>query len=224
MSSAQRYPLSWPENWKRTPARDRARAAFSRSTSSENLVEEWRNGQKVSVVRRTAHTTRLGASDAADRLERQLEALGASGAILSTNQPLRLDGRPKGNLADPSDPGAAVYFTLNGKPRVLACDKWDRVADNIAALAAHIDALRRIDRYGVGTLDQAFTGYVGLPSKGQTWRTTLGFQPDAVVTKAEIDHAFRERAREAHPDAPRGSHDAMASLTQARAEGLAELA
>src|SRR4029453_7197693 len=86
MSSAQRYPLSWPENWKRTPARDRARAAFSRSTSSENLVEEWRNGQKVSVVRRTAHTTRLGASDAADRLERQLEALGASDAILSTNQ------------------------------------------------------------------------------------------------------------------------------------------
>jgi hypothetical protein len=223
MSSAQRYPLSWPENWKRTPASDRTRAPFSRSTSQENVVEEWRGGEKVSVVRRTARTQPLNASDAADRLERQLEALGASDAILSTNQQLRIDGRPKSNLAEPSDPGAAVYFKLNGKPRVLACDKWLRIADNIAALAAHIDAMRRIDRYGVGTLDQAFTGYVGLPSKGQTWRTTLGFPPDAIVTKAEVDHAFRERARAAHPDADGGSHDAMASLTQARAEGLAEL-
>jgi hypothetical protein len=34
------------------------------------------------------------------------------------------------------------------------------VADNIAAIAAHIDAIRRQDRYGVGTLDQAFAGYV----------------------------------------------------------------
>ena len=62
----------------------------------------------------------------------------------------------------PDDPGVAVYFQLHDKERVLACDKWDTVADNIAAIAAHIDGIRRQDRYGVGTIDQAFAGYSAL--------------------------------------------------------------
>lgn len=221
--SAQRYPLSWPTGWKRTPARERQRATFSKSESKTVESSQWRNGQQVTVAARKTTTAPINVVDAADRLERQLELLGAADAILSTNQALRLDGRPKAGLADPADPGAAVYFRLSHHDRVLACDKWDRVADNVAALAAHIDALRRIDRYGVGTLDQAFTGYVGLPAKGETWRTTLGFGPEVVVTKDLIEIAFRMRARAAHPDAQGGSHDAMAALTAAKAEGLESL-
>ena len=117
----------------------------------------------------------------------------------------------------------AEYFRLRGQDRCLACDKWNRVADNIAAIAQHIDALRRIDRYGVGTLEQAFAGYQGLPEKGSTWRTTLGFEPFQTVTADMIDAAFREKSKGAHPDQHGGSHDAMASLTQARVEGQKEI-
>lgn len=169
------------------------------------------------VATRKTTTKPINAVEASERLEYQLDKLGAAGAILSTNQELRLDGRPKAN-SEPVDPGAAVYFRLHHKDHVLACDKWDRVADNIAALAAHLDALRRIDRYGVGDLLQAFAGYQALPAKGETWRTTLGFAPDQPVTRAAIDAAFRERAREAHPDREGGSHDAMASLSAAKRE------
>jgi hypothetical protein len=116
-----------------------------------------------------------------------------------------------------------VYFKLKGQDRVLACDVWTRVADNLTAIAHHIDAIRAIDRYGVGNLEQAFAGYTALPAKGQTWRTTLGFAPDQPVTREEVDAAFRERARSAHPDAEQGSHDAMASLTEARLEARKEL-
>jgi hypothetical protein len=122
-----------------------------------------------------------------------------------------------------ADPAVAVYFRLHNADRVLACDAWTRVADNLAAVAAHVEAIRAIERYRVGTVDQAFAGYAALPPKGSTWRTTLGFTPDQIVTPEEVDRAFRERARDAHPDAGRGSHDAMASLTVARQEARAEL-
>ena len=106
---------------------------------------------------------------------------------------------------------------------MLACDTWTRLADNLAAVAAHVNALRAIERYGVGTVDQAFAGYDALPAKGATLRTTLGFAPDQTVTLDDVDAAFRSRAREAHPDAEKGSHDAMASLTAARIEAREEL-
>jgi hypothetical protein len=129
---------------------------------------------------------------------------------------VRLDGLPRSGQAEPRDPGAAVYFTLKRAERCLACDRWDRVSDNIAAIAQHIDALRRIDRYGVGTLDQAFAGYAQLPERaGRDWWTVLGVEPDAPL--AVIEEAFRDRARVLHPDTG-GNHDAMASLTAARTE------
>lgn len=221
MSNEQtRYPLSWPVGWKRTPSNQRQRANFGKSKTEE--VKRGGFGQPERVEKRTLKVS-LSPSDAAKRLESELDRMGATHALLSTNQELRLDGTPRSDRTDPFDVGAAVYFTLNGKPRVLACDKWNRLADNIAAIAQHIDALRRIDRYGVGTLDQAFAGYNALPAKGTTWRTTLGFAPDAVVTSEMIDAAFRERSKGAHPDQQGGSHDAMASLTSARAEAREEI-
>ena len=92
----------------------------------------------------------------------------------------------------PDDPGVAVYFQLHDKERVLACDKWDTVADNIAAIAAHIDGIRRQDRYGVGTIDQAFAGYSALPPPGGTsrptrpWHEVLGVNRFATPEEAEI--------------------------------------
>lgn len=222
--TADRYPLTWPQGWPRTNARDRQRAAFTKSRMETVTDRKWDGQKHVDVPRQRRRTLDLNSSDAAERLEYQLDALGASDAILSTNQQLRLDGRPRADMGEPADPGAAVYFTLNRQPRCLACDKWDRVADNIAALAAHIDALRRIDRYGVGSLDQAFAGYAALPAKGQTWRTTLGFAPHETVSREMVERAFRERARTAHPDVHGGSHDAMASLTAAKAEAMEALA
>jgi hypothetical protein len=71
----------------------------------------------------------------------ELDRLGAKNPVLSTNVSLRLDGRPRSD-ENPADPGAAVYFQLSGKATVLACDRYVDVADNIAAIAAHIDALR----------------------------------------------------------------------------------
>lgn len=205
----QRFPLSWPMNWKRTPPRERRRADFRRTVTGERT--EYVSGQPVK--RPTKGTEPLNIPAALDRLEAELRRLGATDEILSTNLPVGIRGVPLGNRAEPGDPGAAVYIKLNGKPLVFACDRWDRLADNIAAIAQHIDALRRIERYGVGRLDQAFAGYKALPASTDDWREVLGVGEFATIE--QVDAAFLLKAKEAHPDAG-GSHDQMARLTAAR--------
>jgi hypothetical protein len=207
----QAYPLHWPLGWKRTPAHSRQRAKFAKVNTDFNP----QIGHAYKTIRE------LSIADALARIFRELDLLSASTCVVSTNVETRLDGTPRSDRRAPDDPGVAVYFKLHGKDRVLACDKWDRVADNIAAIAAHIDAIRRQDRYGVGTIDQAFAGYSALPPPGSTarparpWYEVLGVRLHATLDEAEIE--YRRRAKVAHPDNG-GSAERMAELNAAIAE------
>lgn len=195
-----RYPLTWPAHWPRAESRGRAR---------------FRSGGSSITV---------GA--AVERIVLQMRRLGVPLGewLVSTNIPTRIDGLPSGTSAvRVTDPGVAVYFRLFNRDQVLACDAWSSVADNLAAIAGHIEALRQIDRYQVGSLEQAFRGYQALPAAGGTWRSTLGFGPTEPVTREEVDTRFRLRARQAHPDLPGGSEEQMKVLTAARAAALLEI-
>jgi len=205
-----RYPLQWPHGWTRTPAPDRRRAGHFNTYRSTPALTGVTPGLGGSTRERRA----VSIADAVKRLSGELARLGATHEILSSNLQTRLDGLPRGGQTDPADPGVAVYFKLNGKSRCLACDRWIRVADNIAALAQHIDALRRIERYGVGTMEQAFAGYAALPPDAATdWWIILGVTPTA--TTRDIEEAFRAKARFAHPDRG-GRPEEMARLNTAR--------
>lgn len=210
--SAQRHPLTWPTGWPRTLAANRQRADFRKVKTEYGAL----NADNTRDVKK--RELPLAPGDAAARLERELDRLGASDALLSTNLKLRLDGAPRGDQGEPSDPGAAVYFTLKKQPRCLACDRWTRVADNIAALAQHIDALRRIDRYGVGSLEQAFAGYAALPPTAVDWPIVLGVPTSA--SRDEIVSAHRKLAARHHPDKG-GRLEDMARINAARDVALA---
>jgi len=215
---ATRFPLAWPIGWPRTKARDRKAATFT----------ETRRVSGTEVQRRP---TPVSMPTARSRLWQQLEFLGVpyDSAILSTNVELTIYGEPRAGRREPDDPGVAVYFKLHGKDRVLACDRWNQVHGNIAAIAAHIDAIRRVDRYGVGTLDQAFAGYDALPPPGASnrppWRKVLGILDDgAAVSAGVVNEFYRQQARRLHPDMPGGSHDAFAELNVAVEKAREELA
>lgn len=195
-----RYPLEWPAGWKR--AQHRSRASFSTKSSADG---------RLSVIQATT------------RLESEVERLGGRNPVLSTNVSLRLDGRPRSD-EEPRDPGAALYFVFKGKATVLACDKWDRVADNIAALAAHIDALRRVDRYGVGTIEQALAGYKALPADtAADWRSVFGYERGSRPAVMDLQARFKMMARDRHPDRQHDDGAAMAHLNRARDFAIAEL-
>lgn len=167
------------------------------------LWAPWRaDGQPITLPR------------ALERLTNQLRLLDARTPVLSTNVTLRRDGKPH-NDTKPRDPGAALYFTLTGQPIVLACDRWHTVAGNVAALASHIQALRAMDRWGVGTIEQAFAGYAALPAppargSSDAWRGVL----DNPSTLTEAEAVYRAKMRTAHPDAG-GSHTRAALLNVA---------
>jgi hypothetical protein len=185
------YPLTWPIGRPRT--------------------REWR-GAQFFTDRKDGKKHQVSNIEAIERLERQLASLKASEPMLSSNLELRLNGQPRLDRGEPADPGVALYFKLAGKPMALASDKYRLVAQNIAAIAAHIEATRRIERYGIATTEQMFTGFLALPAPLviDDWRAALG-NP---LNLADAEIMFRERMKTAHPDVG-GSHTRAAILTAA---------
>lgn len=190
MSTQQAYPLSWPVSWPRFKG-FRTSSRFERKSMERAATETY------------AELKRLGCSD--------------WNVVISTNVALRRDGIPYSNAGRPSDPGVAVYFKIKGKDRVLACDKWATVEENLWSIAKHIEAIRAQDRYGVGSIDQAFAGYTALPAPGEsaaaTWYQVLGVAHDAPFDVAR--DAYLKEAKLCHPDVNGGSNEPMQRLNAA---------
>jgi len=196
MTSPTRNPLAWPTGW--------PRCTELRNTPFKH------HGRDITIAA------------AIDRLERELDRLGATEPVLSSNLKLSLAGVPYSGQGEPKDRGVAIYFKLGGHDRVLACDRYLSCAGNIAAIANHIDALRRIERYGVGTIEQAFAGYAALPAPDinnrPAWRDTLGFRPESRVTVADVNLNYRTLAKKD----PSNEHRLL-DLNLAREAALREL-
>jgi hypothetical protein len=207
-ATVARFPLEWPAGWRRTPGPQRSWSRFSTNRTSNR---------------------RLTIALATTRLQHELDRLGAQAPTLSTNVALRLDGRPRSEGGpEPSDPGVAVYFSFRGRATVLACDRYGDVAGNIAAIAAHIDALRRIERYGVGTIEQALAGYKALPADSAAdWRVVFGKVTSTGTTLQQlqqVEQEYRRLAQQYHPDITHDDGAKMAWLNRARDYARGELA
>lgn len=185
--SLSAYPLHWPEGWPRTNPAQRTTARFHR------------NKQTLSIA------------DSVRRVFVELERLGAreEDIVISSNIQPTLGGWPSSSGRVPDDPGVAVYWKDKHKrDRVMAIDRYDRVADNLAAIAATLDALRAIERHGGGQiLERAFTGFTALPSPDSMsdWRTVLGVPGCRSLLEAR--QAYLRLRSEHHTD--RGGDDAM---------------
>lgn len=141
----QRYPLTWPEGWPKTPPYRRVNSQFkvSPGVAMEELMDELR---------------RLGARD----------------IIISSNLMLRNDGLPYARQPKADDEAIAVYFIRRGKDMVLACDKYRRREENMRAISKTIEALRGIERWGSSDMmERAFTGFAALPPPTGGWRLVL---------------------------------------------------
>lgn len=157
---------------------------------------------------------------ARQELEDEISRLGGRYVILSTNIELRRDGKPYAGQKEPIDSGVAAYFERLGKQMVFACDKWDRVRDNMRAIQKTIEAIRGIERWGASDLlERALTAFEALPAPKNHW-DILGVRRGA--TADEISTAFRAKAMKAHPDAG-GSTAEMAELNAARDAALREI-
>lgn len=123
--------------------------------------------------------------------------------------------------ARPSDPGVAVYFEWDGAQRCVAVDRFPRPEDNVRAIYYVLEARRQEMRYGgLHIVRAAFRGFSALPPPGD-WRAVLGVGPQASL--ADVEAAWRDKARAAHPDRRGGSGELMAELNAARTAARKEL-
>jgi len=195
----QAYPLAWPGFRPRTPVDSRRRGEF------------------------TSAKKRIKIPEAAERLELEVERLGGTNLIISTNLRPTITGRPVANAGQPDDPGVAVYFQMGTDPITLACDTFTELSQNLAGLAGHIEATRRIDRYGVQKAKETLQAFAALPSPtSRTWRDKLGFRPDEAVTPDQLKARRRSLAARHHTDKG-GSDGQMAEINAAYDAALVEL-
>lgn len=185
----QAFPLQWPASWKRTASASRKRASFGRKGV-------------------TGGRAQLSVADALKRVRAALQQMGVRdyNLTISTNVPLRQDGWPRSDSREPADPGVAVYWQDTSKEgwprRCMAIDMYDRAADNLAAVAASLDALRAVKRHG-GTeiLDRTFTGFAAIEHKAGDkahWSDILDCDRNA--STSVVREAFMRARSKAHPD------------------------
>jgi len=186
------YPLAYPSWQPRTPTYRRRAAQFGS-----------KNGDRFGIKQLTL-------SQAIGRVYDQLRAFTKPGRpfrvdmddiVISTNLATRMDGLPKSGQAKPGDPGAAVYFVLDGERQCVPCDTYTRVEDNIAGIAHTLECFRAIERHGSGMLKAAMTGFRALPGPdhflGRNWRDVLEYDGDDFH---EAKRQYQRRSSETHPD------------------------
>lgn len=190
-------------------------------------IEKW-PGERTKSRQRSRFDSTY--SDTLKLLERELEHLHARSVVLQMDiSPL--DVRNDGNLrASTRVQSPAIILALeiwrpSGKrneagaplgkytPLQFPCDTFDDWQDNLRAIALAMEALRKIDRYGVTRSGEQYTGWAALPAVGELQSDREA--AEILCSKAGGDSAkvnqvladagiaksiFRTASRNTHPD------------------------
>ena len=124
-----------------------------------------------------------------DLLARELRQLRAKNIVLQmavTDADIRNDGRVRAN-ASPAHPGVIVTFDSKHGPLSYPCDQFTDWQANVRGVALALEALRKVDRYGVTRRGEQYTGWKQLPSAGGT-TTTMTAERAAEILAYESGH------------------------------------
>lgn len=145
---------------------------------------------------------------------KQLELMGATDIVISSNMQYRADGLPYVRQSV-SDTGVAVYFKLKGEEQCIPCDSWVTLEENLRAIHKTIEAMRGIERWGGKALmNAAFTGFKALPPAIVTappdrphrpWWVVLGV--DQSADAPTVKQAYRRAQATTHPDSGGSAYD-----------------
>lgn len=171
-----------------------------------------------------------------DLLDRELRMIEAENVVLQmavTDYHIRNDGWIRAN-ASPEHPGVILTFDSKHGPLSYPCDQFTDWQANIRAIALALEALRKVDRYGVTKTGEQYRGWKQLPPAGgstvtmtaqgaaQLLKREAGSAP---VAKAGVDTILadrgvaeavhREARRRTHPDTGDGSKERFQTVETA---------
>lgn len=164
------FPLQWPVQQPRT--KHQMRAQFGKHSPSK----------------------------AGNYLVNDLSMMQARQCIITSNLQLRKDNSGFYANQRVEDPAIAVFFTLKGVPKVMACDKWDRPEHNIWALYLSVAAIRGLERWGGSEfLDGLFTGFRALPCPDDVIVREYDYFA-GVTEEWQLKKKYKEFCKLLHPD------------------------
>lgn len=149
-------------------------------------------------------------TDTLTLLERELEKLGATEVVIEApfrDDDIRIDGWPRAN-ARPSGPGVIINFDSEHGPLRYGTAKFPNWQSNVRAIALGLEALRKVDRYGISKRGEQYSG----------WKQ-LGGGSDLAQRGRELiaEHGGETAALKAtHPDLG-GDPDDFRAVQEARA-------
>lgn len=146
-------------------------------------------------------------------LDRELRHLGARDLVFfMAYRPgdIRLDGQPRAT-ARPDHPGVIVAFQSRYGPLQYATDTYLDWQDNVRAIALGLEALRKVDRYGISKRGEQYTGYRALTAAPGDDIATV---EDAMAWVAKFG-GVNEALKATHPDTG-GNRDDLARSLKAR--------
>lgn len=209
-------------------------------------IDVW-PGQLTPDHQRQYHRFDANWTDTTHLLKREAAQLGAREIVLQLDIPermLRNDGWIRAD-AKPGHPGVITSLDSKAGPLRFSTDRfkgtgaWNKNLPawqaNVRAIALGLEALRKVDRYGIGTGAEQYQGWRAIGSGTPMPAATMtledaarllvdgagwtGCDVDAYVAALDVEMltgaAYRDAAKRHHPDAG-GDPDMFRRLTEAR--------
>lgn len=152
-------------------------------------------------------------SDTLDLLERELRELRGKNVVMQLDVELfqlRNDGMIRAG-AIPRTPRVILSFDSKHGPLSYPCDRFSDWQANVRAIALALEALRKVDRYGVTRQAEQYKGWAKLPAPGAAMSRSEAASiiaehsgipaSDILGSPATLVDAYRKAAAKTHPDA-----------------------
>lgn len=140
--------------------------------------------------------------DTLEILDKELSFLDARMIVLQVDleeNQIRNDGIPYAK-SKPKSPAVVLSFDSKFGQLSYPCDKFLNWEDNLRAIALSLEALRKVDRYGVTKRAEQYRGWQALPSpediKEQSKKIILAHSSAQEVSKKAVTEAIKKT----HPD------------------------
>jgi hypothetical protein len=135
-------------------------------------------------------------------LGRELRWLHARRIVLEVDvdeREIRVDGFPRRD-ARPASPAVVLSFDSHFGPLRYATGEFNDWRDNLRAIALSMEALRRVDRYGVSRRGEQYVGWKALPVSTDP-ADAVQTREQALAVLAPYGGDVRAALRATHPDA-----------------------
>lgn len=137
---------------------------------------------------------------AGNNLADELKRMNAKNCVITSNLILNKKGDAPLSNQRLFDSGVVIYFQLKGKSKAMACDKYNKVEDNLWALFLSVQAIRGLERWGGSEfLDGLFTGFMALPSPDDAIMGMPKYFDDCINLE-HLKETYHRLAKELHPD------------------------